>query len=157
MAKPLFAVRRSRIHGCGGFALRPISKGRRIAEYTGERISHAEAGRRYDDLPDSVPTYLFAVDRHVVVDASREGSDARYLNHACEPNCEAVVLGRRIFIETIAEVPAGAELTYDYNLYVDEGQTADLSQLRCACGAARCRGTLLAAPEPRRRRRARPA
>jgi SET domain-containing protein len=156
MPGPLFEIRRSRVHGNGAFARRAIPRGRRVAEYTGERISHAEASRRYDALPDSVPTYLFAVDSRVVVDATHAGGNARYINHACQPNCEAVVLGGRVFIETIVDVPAGVELTYDYNLYVDAGKTVDRDQMRCACGSARCRGTLLGAePTPRHARGAR--
>jgi uncharacterized protein len=140
-----FAVHSSAIHGRGVFALRRMSKGTRVIEYTGERISHKEADRRYRDAHENSPhTMLFTVDDKIVIDATRRGSSARWINHSCSPNCEAVDEGGRIFIETCRAIPPGEELTYDYNLQLDEPHTAAAKRrYACACGARGCRKTLL--------------
>lgn len=148
--RPFFVLRRSRIQGRGAFALRQIRKGTRIIEYIGERISHAEADRRYDDTAmKRHHTFLFTVDRRTVIDAAVGGNDARFINHSCAPNCEAVIDGKRIFIEAIRTIRPGEELTYDYQ-YERDPDTGDEDETLypCRCGAATCRGTILA---PRRR------
>ena len=104
-----YAVRRSNIHGRGVFALVDIPKGTRLMEYVGERISHKEADRRYAVEHDHSPhTMLFSVDDKTVIDATRWGNSARFINHSCTPNCEAIEEEGRIFIETTRRVPAGA-------------------------------------------------
>ena len=140
-----YIVRRSAIHGRGIFALVDIPKGTRLMEYIGERISHEEADERYAAEHEHSPhTMLFAVDDKVVIDATRWGSSARFINHSCAPNCEAIEEEGRIFIETIRKVPAGRELTYDYNLVLEERHTPAVKRAHaCFCGARRCRGTLL--------------
>jgi uncharacterized protein len=140
-----FAVRRSTIHGRGVFALRRMPKEMRVIEYKGECISHEEADRRYTDKhKNSSHTMLFTVDDQIVIDATRRGSSARWINHSCAPNCEAVDEGGRIFIETCRAIRPGEELTYDYNLQLDEPHTpAAKRRYGCRCGAHRCRGTLL--------------
>ena len=139
-----FSVRRSTIHGRGVFALRPIRKGARVIEYTGEPISNREADRRYASQYSSPHTMLFIVDAKTVIDANRQGNSARWINHSCSPNCEAVDDEGRIYIEAIRDIRRGDELTYDYNLVLDERHTpAAKSAHPCCCGAQRCRGTLL--------------
>ncbi|MGH7848564.1 MAG: SET domain-containing protein [Candidatus Binatia bacterium] len=140
-----FAVRGSPIHGRGVFALSRIPKGARLIEYKGERISHGEADARYDEAHQrSSHTMLFTVDEEVVIDATRRGNSARWINHSCAPNCEAVDEEGRIFIEAIRPIQRGDELCYDYNLQLDEPHTAAAKRkYACHCGARRCRGTLL--------------
>ena len=107
-------VRPSPIQGLGGFATRPIARGTRIVEYTGERITHAEADARYDDI--GMPrhhTFLFTVDGRTVIDAAGGGGVARFLNHACEPNCAPLIEGERVFITARRDIGTGEELTYD--------------------------------------------
>lgn len=137
------AVRRSKIHGRGVFALRNIRQGERIIEYAGERITHGEADRRYPE-DDSPHTMLFTVDKNIVIDATHIGNSARWINHSCRPNCESVDDDKRIYIEAIREIRSGEELTYDYNLILDERHTpAAKRENPCFCGDKRCRGTLL--------------
>src|ERR1041384_455083 len=84
-----FSVRRSPIHGHGVFALRAIPKRTRLIEYTGERISHEEADARYaEEHANSPHTMLFEVNDKIVIDATRHGNSARWINHSCSPNCE---------------------------------------------------------------------
>lgn len=117
----------------------------RLIEYTGERISHEEADRRYgEEHEDSPHTMLFAVDDEVVIDATRRGSPARWINHSCAPNCEANEEDGRVFIDAIRAIGPGEELSYDYNLVLEERHTPKLKREHpCHCGARRCRGTLL--------------
>jgi hypothetical protein len=143
---PLYVVRRSRIHGRGVFATRRIPKGTRIVEYTGRRMSNAEADRRYPDR-DGIPThtFLFELDDDMVIDAAQGGNAARWINHSCDPNCEAVEEEGRIFIEALRTIAAGEELGYDYGITLDEPLTErEKRRWPCFCGAADCRRTLLA-------------
>jgi SET domain-containing protein len=143
-----FEVRSSSIHGRGVFALRRIRKGTRLIEYTGERISPEEADRRYDDDALDIPhTFLFTVDKRTVIDAAVDGNEARFINHSCDPNCEAVDEAGHIFIEAVRSIRPGEELTYDYHLERDGRWRAEWAQrYTCRCGAPNCRGTLLVKP-----------
>lgn len=157
---PPFRVRRSKIHGTGVFATCHIPKGARIIEYLGERVSHAEADRRYAaKADDDNHTFLFTIDARTVIDAGVGGNDARYINHSCEPNCETVVEERRIFIEALEDIAPGEELAYDYMIERDADDPPGIEVVfGCRCGAADCRGTMLlppARPPARRPLRAR--
>ncbi|HSQ29328.1 MAG TPA: SET domain-containing protein-lysine N-methyltransferase [Gemmatimonadaceae bacterium] len=147
-------LRRSPIHGLGGFARRDIPKGTRIVEYTGEKISNAEADRRYDDeAMKRHHTFLFVLNSRTCVDAAFEGNEARFLNHSCAPNCEAVIERGRIWIDALTDIPAGSELLYDYQYEDDPEYTQDdLRFYACHCGAPNCRGTIV-----KTRRKVRPA
>ena len=147
--RPAVEVRRSPIHGRGVFAARAIRKGARILEYEGERISPEEADARYDDdAMEHAHTFLFTVDDETVIDGARGGNEARFINHSCAPNCEAVIEDDRVFIYALRNLLTGEELTYDYNLE-REGELSPGWEARyaCYCGADACRGTLLA-PAP---------
>ena len=143
---PFFEVRPSSIQGLGAFASRRIRKGTRIIEYLGERITPAEADRRYDDDNNpEVPVLLFTVNKQVIIDAGVGGNEARYINHSCEPNCEAVMDAGRVYIEALRTIMAGEELTYDYRLEWEEPyDPEEAARYVCRCGAPGCRGTLLA-------------
>ena len=140
-----FAVKKSRIQGKGGFATRDIRKGERVVEYVGERISWKEADRRYDD--DGMGrhhTFLFAVTTRTVIDGAVDGNDSRFINHACDPNCEAIDVNGRIFVEAMRAIAAGEELFYDYAYARDATTTAEDEEVyRCRCGSPKCRGSIL--------------
>ena len=105
---PPIEVRDSPLHGFGVFATGRIKKGTRVLEYLGERVSHAEADRRYDDKDEhDSHTFLFIVDARTVIDAGVDGNEARFVNHGCDPNCESVIEERRVFIEAIRDIAAG--------------------------------------------------
>ena len=145
-----FEIRASPMQGLGAFATRPIPAGVRLIEYAGERLTPEEAEARYPDVAgERHHTCLFAIDdddgNEVVVDAAVDGNDARFINHSCAPNCDAVVEAGRIWIETIREIDAGEELAYDYAYILDERHSpAAKRRYPCNCGAATCRGTILA-------------
>jgi SET domain-containing protein len=144
-AGPLYVVRRSGIHGRGVFATRDIPKGTRILEYRGVRISYDRAAELYSEDPDApTHTFLFEIDDDTVIDAAQRGNAARWINHSCAPNCEAVDEDRRIYIEALRRIRAGEELGYDYNITLEERHTlAERRRWPCRCGAETCRGTLL--------------
>ena len=141
-----FEVRQSGIQGLGVFATRAIPAGTRLIEYTGERLTDAQADARYpeDDESGSHHTFLFSIADDVVIDAAFHGNDARWINHSCDPNCDAVVEDGRLWIETIRDVKRGEELAYDYAYELEERHTpAAKKRYPCICGAATCRGTIL--------------
>jgi len=141
----LIEVRRSNVHGLGVFAAKRIPKGTRIIEYVGERVSHDEADRRYEekDANDS-HTFLFIVDSKTVIDAGVDGNDARFFNHSCDPNCESTVAKRRVYIEALRDIEAGAELTYDYQIQREDDDPDNIDEVfACRCGFTQCRGTML--------------
>jgi SET domain-containing protein len=142
-------VRRSKVHGQGVFALKRIRKGTRIIEYVGDRISHARANRRYDDHDENDNhTFLFAVDRNVVIDATVDGNDSRFINHSCDPNCESNIEKRRVFIDAIRTIEVGEELNYDYQIGRERDDPANVDVIyACRCGAKDCRGTMLWPPK----------
>ena len=150
-----FELRRSDIQGRGAFATRLIRRGQRVIEYTGERIGDDEADRRYDDDKMSRHhTFLFVVDDKVIVDAAVGGNDSRYINHSCDPNCEAVIERKRIFIYALRTIRPGEELAYDYQYERTNDHSAEDEKFyKCKCGAANCRGTILAPEKPKRKAR----
>ena len=154
---PYFELRRSSIQGRGAFALRRIRRGTRIIEYTGEIITDEEADRRYDDEKmGRHHTFLFAVDVNHVIDGARRGSDASFINHSCEPNCEAVIEDNRVYIDALRTIQPGEELLYDYQYERDGEPDESWDELyACHCGTPSCRGTILK-PEKKKRKRARP-
>jgi SET domain-containing protein len=139
--------------------VRRIRKGTRIIEYTGERIGNKEADRRYDDTRmKRHHTFLFTLDSKTVIDGAIEtgGGDASYINHSCEPNCEAVITGKRIFIHALRTIEPGDELAYDYQYERTGKNDAELEKFYvCKCGAPGCRGSIMKPAKKKKRARAR--
>jgi SET domain-containing protein len=138
-------VRRSGVHGRGVFAVQPLREGERIIEYKGQVIDWEEALRRHPHDPtDPNHTFYFHLDDGHVIDGAYQGNSSRWINHACEPNCEAEEIKGRIFIHALRDIPAGEELFFDYRLVIDERYTPKLKKAyACHCGAPTCRGTML--------------
>jgi SET domain-containing protein len=162
---PYLVLRRSRIHGRGVYARKDIKKGTRLIQYTGEKITNAEADRRYDDESMSKHhTFLFILNKRWCIDASRGGNIARFINHKCDPNCVAWIEGNEIWIDALKDIKKGEELGYEYEYDFLPGYTVeDLEFYGCRCGSPKCRGTIVDVPkskkhllvELKRRRRAR--
>lgn len=157
LAKPAVSrriqVRRSAVHGKGVFALQALQAGTAILEYRGEIISWEQAQARHPHDPEQPNhTFYFHIDDSRVIDGGVGGNASRWINHSCAPNCEAEERDGRIFIRALRDIAAGEELLFDYGLVIDARHTPRLkAEYACHCGAANCRGTLLA---PKRRRRA---
>jgi uncharacterized protein len=148
-----FEVRRSTIHGNGVFASRHIDAGECIVEYLGERITSDESAIRAEQGGGPVNhTFFFSLADGKVIDGGSEGNDARYINHACEPNCEAYEEDGRVFIYALQDIEEGEELNYNYALIYEERHTPAVKKLfECRCGAPSCTGTMLA-PKKRARK-----
>jgi uncharacterized protein len=110
MQFPLCRIGRSRT-GLGLFAAAPIKRGVVIAEYTGLRIPTREARERERERG---ARYMFEIDNHWTIDGSPRSNLARYANHACKPNAEAIDDGGRIFLRARRGIETGEEITYDY-------------------------------------------
>ncbi|WP_338414787.1 SET domain-containing protein-lysine N-methyltransferase [uncultured Sphaerotilus sp.] len=138
-------VRRSGVHGKGVYAQVPLRAGEIIIEYKGEVIPWDEALRRHPHDPsDPNHTFYFHIDDTHVIDGGVRGNSARWINHACAPNCETEDDNGRIFIKALRDIAPGEELFFDYRLVIDERYTAKLKKAyACRCGAADCRGTML--------------
>jgi SET domain-containing protein len=152
-------MRRSKIHGNGVFAITDIKKGEPIMEYKGRLISHEEADERYATDLETGHTFLFILNKEWVIDAGRDGNDARWINTGCEPNGEAFVHEHKgkdrrkdkVIIEARRDIKAGEEITYDYGIKLGHPPTqAELEAWTCRCGSPKCRGTMLKWRKPRK-------
>lgn len=131
MSKKDFKVFKSSA-GFGLKTLRDWDKGDLIIEYTGKKTSHAEA----DKKPNR---YQFDLDKKWTIDGSGRSNLARYINHSCRPNCEAVHYTdtNEIGIEAKRAIKAGEELTYDYGkVYFDEY----IKPIGCRCEKCQNKG-----------------
>ena len=142
--------RDSSIHGRGVVARIPIAAGERICEYFGERIDWPEALRRHPHDPEQpFHTFYFSLDDDTVIDGNVGGDFSRFMNHSCEPNCEAETgrdqrRARASSSWRCATSRPGEELVYNYGLTLDERYTPTLKkQFACHCGSPNCRGTML--------------
>ena len=138
-------TRRSGVHGKGVFALEDIAEGEVLIEYIGEVIGWQEAQDRHPHDPKQPNhTFYFHVDEDRVIDAKHGGNSARWINPACEPNCESEEQAGRIFIRALRDIAAGEELSFDYRLVIDGRHTPKLKKAyACHCGSPKCRGTML--------------
>lgn len=123
----------SHIHRWGVYAAEAIPKRRKVIEYVGERISRRETKRRSDTREFN---YLFTLDKYWTLDGSVAGSGAEYINHSCEPNLVSRIIKGHILYYSMRPIAKGEELTVDYHF------SADVEQVPCGCGAAKCRGTI---------------
>lgn len=149
-------VRQSPVHGKGVFAKRDLRKGEKLLEYKGELIDWEEALARHPHDPNQPNhTFYFHIDDGHVIDGGRSGNRARWINHACAPNCRAEQDGQQVFIFARKDIAAGSELFYDYGLILDEPYTPELLQdFACHCGSKKCRGTMLAPKdEPKQKKK----
>jgi uncharacterized protein len=131
---PRIARRRSKLHGWGVIALEPINKNKRIIEYAGEMISHKESLKRENRYLKRGEIWCFTVNRRWVRDGAVGGNNARFINHACRPNCYSQVVGHTIWIRAARNIEAGEELTYNYHTVGDV-------EIPCRCTAG-CTGFL---------------
>lgn len=136
---------RSAIHNWGLYALEPIAAREMIIEYVGESIRQQVAEHREKSyLKTGIgSSYLFRVDENSVIDATKKGGIARFINHCCNPSCTAKIIKvegkKRIVIYALRDIDANEELTYDYKF---ERETNDDERIRCLCGAPGCKGYL---------------
>ena len=143
--EPRFVRRCSSIHGYGIFACKLIPSHTRLIEYKGALVSTEQAEGRYPEVDIPPHTFLFDADEDLYIDAGENGNSARWINHSCDPNCETVQEGRRVFIESMRTIRPGEEISYDYLITLDGPHDVQAKKKWiCCCGAKNCRGTMLA-------------
>jgi len=136
------SVRPSPIHRWGVYTEEAIPKGRKVIEYTGEKISRRETARRAERHLN----YLFTLDSYWTIDGSAGGSGAEFINHSCTPNCYSWIFKGHILYMAARDIQPGEELTVDYRF------DPDVPKVTCGCGSNGCRGTInLAKPTNRRK------
>ena len=125
-ALPRLARRRSPISGWGVYACQPIAEDTHIVEYKGELVTQPEAWRREQRYLPRQRIWIFTINTRWARDAALGGNIARYVNHACRPNCYVEIEGRHIWIRASRDIRKGEELTYDYN-------TGGTAKIQCRC------------------------
>lgn len=130
------------------FATQPLAAEERVIEYRGERVvwdTVLADGEEHVPGTDSGATYFFDLGDGWVIDGTRNGNSARFINHACRPNCEAVDEEGRIYIHALRDVAVGEELLIDYALLAEDPDDPETRErYRCRCGGNGCRRTMLA-------------
>jgi SET domain-containing protein len=129
---PGLAINESSIEGMGCFSSVQFKRGRKIAEYSGEKISDAEANRRANRRK----LRICAINNRWSLDGSRGGNGTHYINHSCEPNAYMKILYGHILFIALRDIKPGEEITIDYQ------STLHSDRKRCGCGAPSCRGTI---------------
>ncbi|MEY3395858.1 MAG: hypothetical protein RL346_2095 [Verrucomicrobiota bacterium] len=140
----LCEVRGSSIHGRGVYATRDIAKDEKIIEYVGEIISKEESSKRGSEQHErsihhgDAAVFIFNLSEKWDLDGNVPWNTARLINHSCEPNCEAWMKGKRIFIHAIRDIKAGEELSFDYGFDVECYEDHP-----CLCGRDSCVGYIV--------------
>ena len=145
MAAKLWKLKRSKIHGRGLYAAAPIPRGTKIIEYVGEKITKAESLRRCLEWEEKARkvgrglVYIFDLIKRYDLDGICPGNPAKYINHSCEENCEAVNERGRIWIYSVRDIEEGEELSFDYGYALEH-----FLDHPCRCGAPGCVGYIVA-------------
>ncbi|XP_007255045.3 histone-lysine N-methyltransferase SETD1B-A isoform X1 [Astyanax mexicanus] len=133
---------KSHIHDWGLFAMEPIAADEMVIEYVGQNIRQVIADmreKRYEEEGIG-SSYMFRVDHDTIIDATKCGNFARFINHSCNPNCYAKVITvesqKKIVIYSRQPINVNEEITYDYKFPIED------EKIPCLCGAENCRGTL---------------
>jgi hypothetical protein len=138
------AVRDSGIHGRGVYATRFIPAETPVIEYVGERVDKKESDRRarrrlaLAKRTGDAAVYIFTLSKKYDIDGDVPWNTARLINHSCDPNCEAWIVGRRIVIHSLRDIQPGEELTFDYGFDVETYEDHP-----CRCGAPACKGFIV--------------
>lgn len=140
----LCEARGSVIHGLGVYATQDIPKGTKVIEYIGELIDKEESEKRAwkqhakaEESGDAA-VYIFTLDKKWDIDGNVPWNTARLINHSCDPNCEAWVEGKRIFIYSLRDIKAGEELGFDYGFDIECYEDHP-----CLCGSDKCIGYIV--------------
>ncbi|TRY85457.1 hypothetical protein DNTS_008575 [Danionella cerebrum] len=133
---------KSHIHDWGLFAMEPIAADEMVIEYVGQNIRQviADMREKHYEREGIGSSYMFRVDHDTIIDATKCGNFARFINHSCNPNCYAKVITvesqKKIVIYSRQPINVNEEITYDYKFPIED------VKIPCLCGAENCRGTL---------------
>lgn len=155
---PYWQLRKSSIHNRGMFAARDIPEGERIIQYVGEMISKKESTRRALEWEEKARkqgdglVYIFDLNKKYDLDGNLPNNPAKYINHTCDPNCEAVNYDtapddvsekvihdyNEIWIVALRDIKAGEELGFDYGYDIQH-----FMDHPCRCGSDNCVGYIV--------------
>ena len=144
MPKKLCEVRESDIHGRGLYATTDIEEGTEIIQYVGEKITKKESTKRALEWEEEARktgdglVYIFELDDKYDIDGRLGDNPARYMNHSCDGNCEALNTGGEIWIVAIQDIKKGDELVYDYGYDMEH-----FMDHPCLCGSDNCIGYIV--------------
>jgi len=128
------SVKKSPLHGLGCFATIRFLKGNRIAEYAGEKISRKEAMRR---MKRPAGKRISELEAEWYIDGSVDGNQTQYINHSCDPNADAFVIGGSLVIFALREIAPGEEITVGYLNSFERDQSI------CQCRTVSCRQRII--------------
>ncbi len=154
MSEKKYFVKKSAIHGNGVFAAKDIKKGEKIIEYLGEKISKAESNRRGCKQEEASKksgdgaVYIFELNSKTDIDGNFDYNDARFINHACETNCEAENIKGHIWIIATKDIKKDEEILYNYGYAFEH-----FLDHPCKCGKPNCIGFIVAEADRLRLRR----
>lgn len=140
----LCEIRSSEIHGHGVYATQFIPAETKIIEYIGELVDKEESERRAwaqhekSEQTGEASVYIFTLNKRWDIDGNVPWNTARLINHSCDPNCEAWVEGRRIFLYALRDIEAGEELCFDYGFDIECYEDHP-----CRCGSDNCVGYIV--------------
>lgn len=140
----LCEVRNSEIHGRGVYATSFIPKESRIIEYIGELIGKEESDKRAIKQQErstksgDAAVYIFTLSKNYDIDGNVPWNTARLINHSCNPNCEAWIVGRKIYIYSLRDIQKGEELSFDYGFDIE-----CYEDHLCRCGSSECIGYIV--------------
>lgn len=133
---------KSGIHDWGLFAMEPIAADEMVIEYVGEKVRQpiADLREKHYEMTGIGSSYLFRVDHETIIDATKCGNLARFINHSCNPNCYAKIITvdghKKIVIYSKRDIDVNEEITYDYKFPLED------EKIPCLCGSQGCRGFL---------------
>tara|TARA_B100001094_G_C18187732_1_gene804984 strand:- start:1672 stop:2166 length:495 start_codon:yes stop_codon:yes gene_type:complete len=144
----MWKIKNSKVHGTGVFARNDISRGTKIIEYIGEKITKTEGDKRsahrikkYLNSEKTGSVYIFELNNRFDLDGSFSYNKARFINHSCDPNCEVDIIKGHIWISSIKKIKKNDELSYDYGYPFDAN---DYEDHLCKCGSNKCIGYIIA-------------
>tara|TARA_B100001248_G_C27303416_1_gene418262 strand:- start:156 stop:605 length:450 start_codon:yes stop_codon:yes gene_type:complete len=134
----LYKIKKSKIDRNGLYANRDIKKGTKILEYKGKIISvkKSEENPKFDN---DKAIYLFNINKRYDLDGDFKFNTARLINHSCNPNCEVLGVGLKVWVYAMKNIKKGDELSYDYGFSFDE----DFRKYPCKCRSKNCAGFIV--------------
>jgi len=140
----LCEIRGSVIHGQGVYATQDIPAETKVIEYIGELIDKEESENRawaqheHAEKTGDAAVYIFTLDKKWDIDGNVPWNTARLINHSCDPNCEAWIVGKRIYIYALRDIKEGEELSFDYGFDIECYEDHP-----CRCGSDECIGFIV--------------
>ena len=134
----LYKIQKSKIDNKGLYASQDIRKGTKIIQYKGKIITTKQSDNN-PKFDNNKAIYLFNLNKRYDLDGDFKFNTARLINHSCDPNCEVLGEGLKLWIYAMKNINKGDELSYDYGFTFDK----DFRQFPCKCGSKNCIGYIV--------------